>query len=260
MNKSILREIHAAGAEMIRDCLPPKRSNHSWKPFEPEPLEAILAVGEHRWFWRPDRVKFVLLAESHVYTDADDLRCKIKRAELPKTAQDAPDQFVRFVYCLGYGNDRILNVSPRQKNSGTDEYWELLGVCAGTLTKKDNSLAWKVKTLDMLKEKGIWLVDASIHACMDPRRDVQWRNIGSRFKDTLYKDLINLSWRYVRPTIEESKEIWYIGSTLKGVLKDKILDGTKSIPQPAGRRNPVTRKEYDKQLPKLIAAIKKICG
>ena len=84
-------------------------------------------------------------------------------------------------------------------------------------------------------------------------------NIGARFRQTLDKDIINLSWRYVRSTIEEAKEIWYIGNTLKGVLKDEILDQTKFIPQPAGRRNPITRKEYDKEFPKLIAAIKQIC-
>ena len=33
-----------------------------------EPVEVLLRAEEHRRYWRPDRVRVVLLAESHVYT------------------------------------------------------------------------------------------------------------------------------------------------------------------------------------------------
>lgn len=261
MNESLLRKIHCAGAKLLRDCSSPPRSSDGWRPFTPEPLKAALSVEEHRWFWRPKKVKFALLAESHVYTDGDDLECNIDYDGLNAFIRKPPPrQFVRLVYCLGYGNDQMLDRVPKQVNSGTNEYWELLGRCAGTWNKWDSSLSWKIQTLRILKDKGVWLADASIHACMNPRLKTPWRNLATRFKNTLYKELINLSWVYVRPTIEEAKEIWYVGNNLKSVLQDKILNPTKSIPQPAGRRNPKSREEYNEKLPKLIAAVRKVCN
>ncbi len=259
MDVTLLHKIHSEGAKLLLNCPPPRRSANDWQQYIPEPFETALSVEEHRWFWRPKQIKFVLLAESHVYTDADDLKCKIVYDKLDPSLQKSPRQFVRLVYCLGYGNDQILDRVPEQNNSGTKEYWELLGRCAGTWNRSDYSMPSKIRTLEILKEKGIWLADASIHACMNPRLNKPWRNIATRFKNTLYRELINLSWDYVRPTIEQAKEIWYVGNNLKSVLHDSILNPIKSIPQPSGRRNPRTRREYDEKLPKLITAINKVC-
>ena len=100
MDKTFLTQIHSAGSQLISNCPPPPRAADGWTPFVPESPEAAIAIEEHRWFWRPTQVKFVLLAESHVYTDSNDLRCKINRALLPSVAKNAPDQFVRLVLLM----------------------------------------------------------------------------------------------------------------------------------------------------------------
>jgi hypothetical protein len=258
MDVTRLREIYTEGFELIRHFRPSQRLADNWRPFVPEEFDATLAVEEHRWFWRPDSVKFVLLAESHVYTD--DLLCKVEVSMLPTAGQGSPSQFARFIYCLGYGNNVILNRIPVQPNTGTNDFWELLGKCAGTWEGVVGGLKWEVKTLEAMKEKGIWLVDASIHACMDPRRDKRWRNLGANCRETLYRNLINLSWEYVGPEIKNAEEVWYVGKTLKSVLHDDMLDQTKYIPQPAGCRNPIIRQEYNQQLKGLLAAINRVCG
>ncbi len=259
MDEDLLRTIHSEGSRLIREFTPPREIAAGWSP---ESFETALAIEKHRWFWRPNRVKFVLLAESHVFTDADDMMCKIKRDQLPLSAQTCPDQFVRLVYCLGYGSNEILDRPPRQTNAGTDDYWELFGKCAGTWTVPNFSLPWKVQTLEALRDKGIWLADASIHACMNPRRPPHWKNLASKSRTkALYRDLISISWVYVRPTIENANEIWYIGKTVRSALRDNILNAEKYIPQPAAaRQNRNHRREYDEQLPKLIMAINNICG
>ena len=147
-----------------------------------------------------------------------------------------------------------------ENNAGTDDYWELLGRCAATWNGPNTTLLWKVRTLEVLREKGIWLADACIHACMNPRRNSRWRNLASNTRTrSLYKDLIDLSWRYVRPMIESADEIWYIGKNLKSTLRDDILDTQKYIPQPAAQRNPTVRIEYAAQRDKLIGAINNVC-
>ncbi len=44
---------------------------------QPEPFEACWAAECHRQYWKPERLLMALIAESHVYTDADDLRATI---------------------------------------------------------------------------------------------------------------------------------------------------------------------------------------
>jgi hypothetical protein len=252
-----LKLIHRTTSAIISEFKPRNR-DQNWLPFVPESLEAAIAVEQHRWYWRPKEVKFVLLAESHVHTDADDLTCKINQSRLPEAVRDIPEQFVRLVYCLGYGQNGLLHKTPQQRNNGTAEYWEILGQCVDTWQDSPLTPDWQIRTLRKLQEAGIWLADASIHACMNPRRQEPYRNIADRFKNTLYRDIINESWQYVRPTIAEAAEVWYIGKNLMCVLEDPILDKTKYIPQPAGRKNPKTRADYNTQLPKLIEAARKL--
>ena len=72
-----------------------------------ESVDVLRRAEEHRCYWRPKRVKVVLLAESHVYTTPDELARNIA---LPASAPaDLPRGFVRLVYCLGYGENRLLN-------------------------------------------------------------------------------------------------------------------------------------------------------
>src|SRR5439155_983736 len=83
-----------------------------------ESLDVLRRAEEHRRYWRPETVKVVLLAESHVYTTPEELARTIS---LPTSAPpDLPRGFVRLVYCLGYGENRLLNRSIESPaNTGT---------------------------------------------------------------------------------------------------------------------------------------------
>jgi len=139
----------------------------------PEPFETALFVEEHRWFWKPNDVKFILVGESHVYTSENEINVKIDPSKLPEEVPKAvPLNFVRLVYCLGYGEPDILSVPERiENNRGTKQYIDLFRRCVGLHEKPRymTQLEWKVKTLKTIKEKGIWLLDASIHACYKGR-------------------------------------------------------------------------------------------
>ena len=137
----------------------------------PEPLSVVEVVEEHRWHWRPARVKVLLLAESHVYTQETEL-VVMARAKAFKV----PDRFVRLVYCLGYGETDFVgrDVSP----TGTPQFWKVLFSCANPVSEStafdsllktrnpsfERRIAAKVELLATLKSMGVWLVDASIVA------------------------------------------------------------------------------------------------
>jgi hypothetical protein len=145
-----------------------------------EPIDVIRRVQAHRVWWRPSKVRLVLLAESHVYTSPDDLARKISPNEaLPC---NLPPDFVRLVYCLGYGEDHLLDKPILQpRNGGTPQFWKLFYSCVNqvrnnndfasvlvTRTPFSNRIANKVDLLTELQRHGIWLVDASITALYVP--------------------------------------------------------------------------------------------
>src|SRR5262249_30182061 len=69
--------------------------------------------------WKPNRLSVILLAESHVWTDSDEIRSRVTQSDHSETS------FARFVYCLGYGEPDLLSrrVKP---NVGTPQYRRLL--------------------------------------------------------------------------------------------------------------------------------------
>jgi hypothetical protein len=147
---------------------------------EVEPFESLERAEAHREFWRPDRVKVLLLAESHVFTSAQDLERRVVR--LPGAPPGIPSGFVRLVYCLGYGEGRILDrpiLEPA--NQGTWQYWKVFYSCAygvprggdfspilATRTPDHVRLANKLDVLARLRDAGVWLLDASPAALYTP--------------------------------------------------------------------------------------------
>lgn len=92
---------------------------------------------EHRAYWRPERVRVVLLAVSHAYTSVPELERRIILAGMP--GNDLPRGFVRLVYCLGYGENELLDrpiIEP--KNSGTPQYWKLFFSCVNQVETNDD--------------------------------------------------------------------------------------------------------------------------
>lgn len=70
-----------------------------------------------------------LSSESHVYTSERDLQRSVQCPPCLNTA-NLPSGFVRLVYCLGYGENRILASPVRDpSNGGTPQYWKIFYAC-----------------------------------------------------------------------------------------------------------------------------------
>lgn len=127
----------------------------------------LQAVATWRAAWRPARVRLLLVAESHVAELPGDNGVVVRAQHL--TTRPLPTSFVRLVYCLGYGEDRLCS-RPPSKNAGTWQFWDLLGQVAlgpGNVQPRKSAatlearLRWKVTVLETLARRGIWLEDAS---------------------------------------------------------------------------------------------------
>ena len=108
-----------------------------------------------------------------MFTSADDSKLRVAQDRLPLAARHAPEQFVRLVYCLAYGENDLLNGPPPARNSGTLQFWDIFGRLAETGRQPRQAafaerLGWKVATLLALQEKGVWLLDSSLHAFYVP--------------------------------------------------------------------------------------------
>lgn len=92
-----------------------------------EDYDVVSLVNDYRMYWRPKTVRVLLLAESHVYTTAQET---IQYTLPPgiKPLNGLPDRFVRFVYCPAYGED-ILPNGFNGSNSGTWQYWKIFYSC-----------------------------------------------------------------------------------------------------------------------------------
>ena len=133
-----------------------------------EPFASVKLVEEFRHYWRPDNVRVVLLAESHVFTDDNDRACRLTAMSgLPCY----PANYARFVYCLGYGENSLIAGQPLANNYGTTQFWDVLFSCANEIspnksfpesfaavrktTDSDTRIQNKIELLKTLRERGI---------------------------------------------------------------------------------------------------------
>jgi hypothetical protein len=88
-----------------------------------------------------------------------------------------PAKFVRLVYCFAYGEPNLLNEEV-ESNIGTHQFWEIFSACLAPIeddltlesefdrihkkTPYIGRMRNKVRILNELKRRGIWLIDASI--------------------------------------------------------------------------------------------------
>jgi hypothetical protein len=206
----------------------------------PEPPEVAIAVERHRWAWRPANVRVLLIAESHVYTSAEDIKARVRRSALPPAADHAPTEFVRLVYCLGYGENGLLEKEPPAANtSGTWQFWDVFGRLAqrGRQPRKASPLRfrlqWKVDTLMALRELGVWLVDASAsaiytpggHQRMSPTLRYTLRSIWLEHYGSALLDELRPSYRCI------------IGAGVAGILSQLGVKYDDHIYQPQGIRS-----------------------
>lgn len=139
-----------------------------------EPLESVLLVELYRQFWKPDKVKVILLAESHVFTSNQD-----RKIAIPPISglTGYPREYAKFVYCLGYGESGLTNDPGHSALDGTPQFWKIFLSCVKLVnsnkdfapvlksgTRLKERILNKINLLMALKNKGVWLVDASICA------------------------------------------------------------------------------------------------
>jgi len=210
-----LKRTHSVGVRLLAE--------HG---FDAEAPEVAIAVERHRWFWRPSKIKVLLVAESHVFTSDADFVIKTDNAKL-KTfgragATPPPENFVRLVYCLGYGEPAILKNAPvHHRNPGTENYWEIFRRITGEPLQSigesgsnlENRLRWKLKILRRMCRQGIWLLDAAVHAI--------YLGNNHRLPPDVQRELHQQWWGgYGRHVVESCGEpkIWVIGKTVFNCL------------------------------------------
>jgi hypothetical protein len=127
-----------------------------------ESYHVVKLVHDYRLYWKPKRVKTILFAESHVFTNEPETEIK-HTINLP----DYPTSFVRFVYSLAYGQSETLTESV-PNNGGTPQFWKLFNELAENKFRVVNNqnhndkLEQKIRLLQFLKDNGVWLLDCSI--------------------------------------------------------------------------------------------------
>jgi hypothetical protein len=173
-----------------------------------ECFEAALAVEHLRHLWRPDHVRVVLLAESHVWTSRDEAKSRVIQPDGVETG------FARFIYCLGGGEPQLVfpSVSP---NVGASQYWTLLhdsvygpdqshqALLKSGEPKSSRRVANKLKLLHEMRSSGIWLVDASVAALY---------RAGDRLaRGTAYESVLRTCWDS------------YVGAAVRAAAPDLIV-------------------------------------
>jgi len=239
LGSEAIRIAHAEGAPEVEH---PKVARH---------------VEEHRWAWRPSIVKTVFIAESHVHTSAAEVELRIRPDQLPRESLALPSPFVRFVYCLGYGESGIVDFPDRLSfaNTGTPHYWSMFGRLAGMsplpTSSRDKQLSarinWKIDTLIKLRERGVWLLDASVHAIYCPG--------GIRRSDATC-EVLHQSWwtHYGSPLLEwlSPRRVFVIGKGLAAILQRLGVDATGWIYQPHVKISP---RLHEKQMEILLSSL-----
>ncbi len=221
--------------------------------FPPETLRVISAVDEHRQHWKPKQVRVLLLAESHVYTED---AVALNYDDFPEL-KSLPKKYVRLVYCLGYGENSLVD-GKLTHNRGTPQFWKILSSCADAPTKKvlktsepDDKLRIrnKFEVLKKLRQSGVWLQDASIVAL--------YRK-GAKPTTKVRENIISECWtHYVLPQIKSEKprpRVVVIGEHVYQILSRQTDNDviTGCIRQPQGCRR---KGQFDAELKKLHAML-----
>ena len=192
-----------------------------------ESFKIINTVHDYRLFWKPKKVKTVLLAESHLFTSDSEHESYLDSSYLKLPGY--PNKYVRFVYCLGYGENAILNLDIPD-NRGTPDYWKIFYSCCNkinsnedckpilkTKTEFDIRIKNKIELLNSLKDRGIWLLDASIIALYIPKKQKPVYEIIDK--------CINICWDLLIEDIlvkEKPRNLICIGKTVEKVLHGKL--------------------------------------
>ena len=102
-----------------------------------EDLSSVRLAKEYYDHWKPDEVRAIVLAESHVFTAPEEQAAKrLSDAAFERLRRehgyDGPRGYVRLVNCLGYG-EQALCADGRAADRGSTQFWQLLAACSREL-------------------------------------------------------------------------------------------------------------------------------
>ena len=196
-----------------------------------EPFSVVQTVESHRNYWRPARVRVLLLAESHVYTKAQE--CVPMGGAGMFELRDCPQRFIRLVYCLGYGESEYVGAHPLS-NTGTPQYWKIFSSCVypidasafGAVLKRQTPgfharLSAKIDLLNRLRQVGVWLVDASVLALYTPG--------GNKPSAGVRQKVLRACWdAYIGHLVADAapERVIVIGKGVGAALADRLKDVT----------------------------------
>jgi hypothetical protein len=211
-----------------------------------EPLDVVETGEAHRKYWQPQQVRVLLLAESHVYTKADE--CVPMHGPNRFGPAGVPENFIRLVYCLGYGEPDYVG-SRLVDNPGTWQYWLIFSSCVNSpdttqfraVLKGDSPefkdrLSAKIGLLKSLRAKGVWLIDASVLALYTSGGGKPASHVRERVLQTCWDEYIAHVVAGAMP-----KQIIVIGQGVARALSGRLNELTKgehiTINQPQGLRS-----------------------
>ncbi len=190
-----------------------------------EPYASVALVEKYRQYWKPKKIRIILLAESHVFTSDHDR--EIALSQIPELA-GYPTQYAKFVYCLAYGERQLTKNKLHPSKDGTPQFWKIFYSCSNRIegkkdfmpvlstTNYEQRIKNKIELLLNLQQKGIWLADSSIV--------VLYHN-GKKPENNIISSVIRQSWSgYTRGVIEEAapEHIICIGKTVAKMVVDDI--------------------------------------
>ena len=190
-----------------------------------ESFKVVKSVDDHRNFWKPENVKVMLLAESHVFTKDSEHDSNMRYDEFVDL-EECPTGYVKLVYCIGYGEKDMVKIPV---NRGTPQFWKIFVSCLNQnvdLEGKKILLSQtqdfhqrihnKISVLEQLKKKGIWLVDASIVALYNDTRKPD---------PDMMERIIKISWKsYISKVIQDvnPEKIIVIGKGVHKILEREL--------------------------------------
>ncbi len=203
----------------------------------------VKLVNDYRLYWKPQRIKTILFAESHVFTDEFELVFK-HTINLP----DYPTSYVRFVYNLAYGQSDTLPES-LPNNGGTPQFWKLFNEIAGNKFRVVNNqnpkdkLEQKNQLLQFLKDSGVWLLDCSIVGLYQNGQKPSINDMN----DILVTSFLN----YCKPILLEEKpeNILVIGKSVYTLFQHELKQLNAHVDwihQPNARVTSDKRRDIDK--------------
>lgn len=219
----------------------------------------LASVAAWRNAWRPEQVRALLVAESHVAEAPGDVGVSV--GLLGWMPRNFPTSYCRLIYCLGYGESELCTPSPG-RNRGTPQFWDIFGAIAGgyqldqprkSASTTYERLQWKIEVLSWLQRHGVWLVDACIAGVYRPGGE---RAASGAVYTKMVRESFN---RFVWPSIsnEPIQQVWVIGSGVSRALADhEVLRSARTIIQPQGDRK--TPGRHRKELGEMVTSLRQL--